>query len=122
MAELLVFTATQSLHGDPEIARGQYLPGQVISIEADGHPWAPGDAAGHARIIRLPGIDPRNLVDLLSPSAPREGEHQRHRVWYLPEYAALADRIEGMSARAFKDRYAVRLAPIRKAPSKFVVG
>jgi hypothetical protein len=122
MAELLVFTATQKLHADPAIEKGQYLPGQVISIGPDLHPWGPGDAAGHARIIRLPGVDPRDLGDLLSPSAPREGEHQRHRAWYLPEHAVLPDRIDGMSARAFTDRYAVRLPPIRKAPSKFVVG
>jgi hypothetical protein len=122
MAELLVFIATQLLHGDPEIARGQYLPGHVISIGADFHQWGPGDAAGHARVIRLPDVDPRDLGDLLSASAPREGEYRRHRAWYLPEYAALPDRLEGMTARAFMERYAVRLPPLRKAASKFVVG
>ena len=122
MAELLVFTATQTLHDDPKIASGQYVPGQVISIGADGHRWGPGDAAGHARIIWLAGVDPRDVADLLSPSAPREGEVQRHRAWHLPDHAALPDIIEGMSAADFKECYAVRLPPIRTAPSKFVVG
>jgi hypothetical protein len=122
MAELLVFTATQTLHSDPLIARNQYLPGQVISIGADGHAWGPGDTGPHARIIRLPGVDPADLGDLLSPSSLREGEHRRHRAWYLPDHVLLTDCIEGMSAAAFKDRFARLLPPIRMAPSRFVVG
>jgi hypothetical protein len=122
MAELLIFTAIQTVHADPAIASGQYLPGQVISIGPDGHQWRPGDAAGHARIVRLPGVDPLEVGDLLSPSPSREAEHQRHRGWYLPEHATLPDIIEGISGSAFTHRYAVRLPPIRTAQLGFVIG
>lgn len=64
MAELLVMVAQVSPHPDAGITAMQFHQGDVITIQEDGYPWSAGDLAGHATVIKLPGLLVSDLIQL----------------------------------------------------------
>ena len=91
MAEILV-KAADAVNSDPELDRLSYKRGDPVVIRPDGHNWASGSLDLNVfYIIKIPGVDPEQLVKYLEPEYdttanpdPESGDYpvkRRRRFW-----------------------------------------
>lgn len=68
MAELLIRVKDKTNADDPDADRLCSKRGDVVVVCPDGHPWSEAErTAPYWRIVKLPGIDPADLDELIRP-------------------------------------------------------
>jgi hypothetical protein len=67
MAEILL-RIVDSVTDDPKMAERASKRGDVISVQRDGWPWGREELKSEFwRVVKMPGVDPRDLADLMEP-------------------------------------------------------
>jgi hypothetical protein len=102
MAEFLVLKVSRSGLADADADAKRYKLGDVITIQDDGYAWSALDTeAGHAKLVKAPGIPKEDFIQLLSESAPNPNEHRRVRLWMFKDIVNIPATVNLPNATAF---------------------
>jgi hypothetical protein len=101
MAELLFFNMTLATQADPEFDARRYKRGDVITIQNDNYPWNPETLATYGKLVKAPGIDRADFVELKAKSPFSVDEHQRIRWWTAKDIVNIPATVNLPNAQAF---------------------
>lgn len=67
MCEILI-KAIDAIHPDPvKDRRGCYKRGDFVTVQPDGHKWGKKETLPHFVVVKIPGIDPKIVRELVQP-------------------------------------------------------